>query len=119
MVTAEQVKDIITRTAALGRYLDIDKKLARIEADEEKTQDPAFWNDAKEAERLMKHLRSEKRWVDDFHEVKTAADDLEVITIFTNRKAPPKRKWRSTTPPRGKNWKTSNFATCSPAKRMP
>ena len=82
MVTAEQVKDIVTRTAALGRYLDIDKKLARIEADEEKTQDPAFWNDAKEAERLMKHLRSEKRWVDDFHEVKTAADDLEVIYDF-------------------------------------
>lgn len=51
MVTAEQVKDIITRTAALGRYLDIDKKLARIEADEEKNQDPAFWNNAKEAER--------------------------------------------------------------------
>lgn len=82
MVTAEQVKDIVTRTAALGRYLDIEKKLARIEADEEKTQDPAFWNDAKEAERLMKHLRSEKRWVDDFHEVKTAADDLEVIYDF-------------------------------------
>ena len=82
MVTAEQVKDIVTRTAALGRYLDIDKKLARIEADEEKSQDPSFWNDANVADRLMKHLRSEKRWVDDFHEVKTAADDLEVIYDF-------------------------------------
>lgn len=82
MVTAEQVKDIQTRTADLGRYLEIEKKLARIESDEEKTQDPSFWNDAKAAERLMKHLRSEKRWVDDFRAVKSAADDLEVIYDF-------------------------------------
>ena len=82
MVTAEQVKDIQTRTADLGRYLEIEKKLARIESDEEKTQDPSFWNDAKAAERLMKHLRSEKRWVDDFRAVKSAADDLEVIYEF-------------------------------------
>ena len=82
MVTAEQVKDILTRTADLGRYLDIEKKLARIEADEEKTQDPSFWSDPKQAERLMKHLRSEKRWVDDYRAVKSAADDLEVIYDF-------------------------------------
>lgn len=82
MVTAEQVKDILTRTADLGRYLDIEKKLARIEADEEKTQDPSFWSDPKQAERLMKHLRSEKCWVDDYRAVKSAADDLEVIYDF-------------------------------------
>ena len=82
MITAEQVKDILGRTEALNRYLEIDKKITRIEADEEKTQDPSFWNDAKEAEKLMKHLRSEKRWVDDYRSVKAAADDLEVLFDF-------------------------------------
>ena len=49
MVTQEQVKDILSRAAALYGYLDIDRKQIQIETEEEKTHDPSFWDDPKAA----------------------------------------------------------------------
>ena len=82
MVTQEQVKDILSRAAALYGYLDIDRKQIQIETEEEKTHDPSFWDDPKAAEAHMRALNSKKRWVSDYKAVKAAAGDLEVIYDF-------------------------------------
>lgn len=82
MVTQEQVKDILSRAAALYGYLDIDRKQIQIETEEEKTHDPSFWDDPKAAEAHMRALNSKKRWVSDYEAVKAAAGDLEVIYDF-------------------------------------
>lgn len=82
MVTQEQVKDILSRAAALYGYLDIDRKQIQIETEEEKTHDPSFWDDPKAAEAHMRALNSKKRWVSDYEAVKAAAGDLEVMYDF-------------------------------------
>ena len=82
MVTQEQVKDILSRAAALYGYLDIDRKQIQIETEEEKTHDPSFWDDPKAAEAHMRALNYKKRWVSDYEAVKAAAGDLEVIYDF-------------------------------------
>lgn len=82
MVTLEQTKNVAERTAKLRGYLEIDKKLVQIANEEEKTQDPAFWNAPKEAEEHMKKLRAKKRWVEDYNTVKSLSDDLETIYEF-------------------------------------
>ena len=61
MVTHDQLKDISTRVSKLKGYLEIDKKLIEITNEEERTANPDFWNNPKEAEVLMKSLRFKKK----------------------------------------------------------
>ncbi|MCG2611485.1 peptide chain release factor 2 [Flavobacterium sp. SM15] len=82
MVNTEQIKDIIERLGALRRYLDIDKKLIEITNEEEKTFAPDFWNNAKEAEIIVRNLRSKKKWVEDYEKGNTMSEELQIIYEF-------------------------------------
>jgi peptide chain release factor 2 len=82
MVTQEQLKNLSARVSKLKGYLEIDKKLIEISNEEEKTADPSFWNNPKEAEVLMKSLRFKKRWVDDYNKAVSLDEDLQVLFDF-------------------------------------
>ena len=82
MVTHEQLKDISKRISKLKDYLEIEKKLIEISNEEEKTANPDFWNNPKEAEVLMKTLRFKKKWVEDYNSVVTLGEDLQVLFDF-------------------------------------
>jgi peptide chain release factor 2 len=82
MITQEQFKDIDTRIEKLKSYLEIDKKLIEIANEEEKTVDPDFWNNPKEAEVLMKELRFKKKWVEDYNKVISLNEDLTILYEF-------------------------------------
>ena len=82
MVTHDQLKDISQRVSKLKDYLEIDKKLIEISNEEEKTANPDFWNNPKEAEVLMKSLRFKKKWVEDYNAVVTMDEDLHVLYDF-------------------------------------
>ncbi|WP_320814854.1 peptide chain release factor 2 [Flavobacterium sp.] len=82
MITTEQVKDIIERLGALRRYLDIDKKLIEISNEEEKTFAPDFWNNAREAEVIVRILRSKKKWVEDFNKATEYTEELQIMMDF-------------------------------------
>ncbi|WP_212924032.1 peptide chain release factor 2 [Capnocytophaga cynodegmi] len=82
MINNEQVKDLVNRLGALRRYLDIDAKLIEITNEEEKTFAPDFWNNPKEAEKIMKELRVKKKWVEDYQQAKEYISDLEILMEF-------------------------------------
>ncbi|MCX6172002.1 MAG: peptide chain release factor 2 [Flavobacterium sp.] len=82
MTNTEQIKGIVERLGALRRYLDIDAKLIEITNEEEKTFAPDFWNNAKEAEVIVKNLRSKKKWVEDFEKGNALAEELQIIYEF-------------------------------------
>ena len=82
MVTQEQLKDISDRVYKLRAYLDIEKKLIEISNEEEKTADPGFWNQRKEAEMIMKSIRLKKKWVEDYNSIRFLNDDLQVLFEF-------------------------------------
>lgn len=82
MITIDQLKDLQLRIGKLRTYLDIDKKRIEITNEEEKTTNPDFWNNPKEAEALMKILRSKKKWVEDFEKVEALNNDLSVLYDF-------------------------------------
>jgi peptide chain release factor 2 len=56
--------------------------LIQLQEEELKTQDPAFWNNPKEAEAQMKVVRSIKVWTDGFKQVDQAMEDLLVLYDF-------------------------------------
>ncbi|MBT6081457.1 MAG: peptide chain release factor 2 [Polaribacter sp.] len=82
MITQEQLKDITSRIQKLKSYLEIDKKLIEIANEEEKTVNPNFWNNPKEAEIVMKELRFKKKWVEDFNKTIVLNEELSVLYEF-------------------------------------
>ncbi|MDT0651485.1 peptide chain release factor 2 [Autumnicola edwardsiae] len=82
MVTTDQVKNIKERLSALHTHLDIEQKQIEIQNEEEKTFDPDFWNDPKEAETFMRTLRGKKKWVEDYSLAKNWLEELQVLLEF-------------------------------------
>ncbi|MFM6937982.1 MAG: peptide chain release factor 2 [Aquirufa sp.] len=82
MTTTEQIKGIVERLGALRRYLDVDAKLIEITNEEEKTFAPDFWNNAKEAEIVVKNLRNKKKWIEDYDKAVALTDELQLAYDF-------------------------------------
>ena len=70
MITQDQLKGLEIRVKELYNYLKIEQKEVELQEDELKTQDPDFWNDPKNAEKLMKKIRNKKYWVNSYRDIK-------------------------------------------------
>ena len=82
MITQDQLKDVLDRADALYKYLKIDEKKMEFEDEDLRTQAPDFWEDQKRAEEQMKKVKSIKKWLDGYQEVRTAADELQLAFDF-------------------------------------
>jgi peptide chain release factor 2 len=82
MITLDQLKDITSRIEKLKSYLEIDKKLIEISNEEERTVNPNFWNNPKEAEAIMKNLRFKKKWVEDYNKTILLNEEVNVLYEF-------------------------------------
>ena len=82
MITNEHINKLQERIGRLKTYLEIDKKTIEISNEEELTANPAFWNNPKEAEIVMRNLRFKKKWVEDFNSILTYFDELTVLLDF-------------------------------------
>ena len=82
MITQDQIKDLYSRAEALKGYLNIEDKLIEIAEEEQRTQLNDFWDDPKEAEKLLRQIRNKKIWTDGYQRVNTAVEDLDVIYEF-------------------------------------
>ena len=82
MINADHIKAYQSRLKALYGYLDIEKKQMLIEDEQGLTHDPNFWDDPKQAEVVLKNIRTKKIWVDAYEVVEAAIGDLDVIFDF-------------------------------------
>ena len=82
MITQDQLKDIMDRAEALGKYLDIDRKKIEYEEEDLRTQAPDFWEDPERARAQMKVVGELKKWLDGYKEVRTAADEVQLSMEF-------------------------------------
>jgi peptide chain release factor 2 len=82
MISNEHIIKLQERIGKLKTYLGIDKKKIEISNEEEKTANPNFWNNPKEAEIVMKSIRSKKKWVEDFETIKANIEELSVLYEF-------------------------------------
>ena len=56
--------------------------MIQISEEEKKTQDPTFWDNPKEAEKILKEINRVKFWVDSFQNIQTLFNDVEVLLEF-------------------------------------
>ena len=57
--------------------------MATIQEKEELTGDPNFWNDSERAQSILKIIKLNKNWVDQYNTVETAVGDAEVLLEFS------------------------------------
>ncbi len=62
-----------------GGIFDIDEKLNFISEEEEKSHAPGFWDNPKEAEKILKGVKSKKIWTDAFAQLDNQLQDLDVL----------------------------------------
>ena len=82
MITSDQLKDVLERTDALKRYLNIDQKKVEFEEEQLRTQAPDFWEDPKRAEEQMKKVKTLERWIKGYAHVRQLADELQLAFDF-------------------------------------
>ena len=82
MINSDQLKEIQSRIEDLHKFLQIDRKKIEISNEDEKTAAPEFWDNPKEAEVFLKQLRSKKKWVEDYEEIHTGFEDMQVLMEF-------------------------------------
>ncbi|MBX3164899.1 MAG: peptide chain release factor 2 [Bacteroidetes bacterium] len=82
MFTTEQLKDLNDRCLALRGFLDYDRKKHDLELLEEKTLDPNFWNEPKQAEKTLNEVKQIKTWTTAYEELSRQADDLNTLYDF-------------------------------------
>ncbi|MFN3403671.1 MAG: peptide chain release factor 2 [Cytophagaceae bacterium] len=81
-MTAEQYKEIKARVTALRGYLDYDRKKEQVIEEEKKTSQPGFWDNPKEAEKILKEIKNLKIWTDSYSEVESIFNDFETLYEF-------------------------------------
>src|SRR5690606_32885268 len=61
---------------------DVDAKLEILQEEEAKTLTPTFWDNPKEAEKVLNAIKSKKIWTDSYAATATEVDDLTVLFEF-------------------------------------
>ncbi|MBQ6653051.1 MAG: peptide chain release factor 2 [Prevotella sp.] len=82
MTIPETVKDLDRRKESLKKFLDIDNLLVSINEEEKKTEAADFWNDPKEAKKVMLDIKSKKTWTSAYKAVSDSCDDMMVMSEF-------------------------------------
>ena len=82
-MTTDQLKDLRTRiTAPTGLSLTTIPRKEQIADEERISLQPDFWNDPKEAEKIIKSIQTKKVWTDDFERALATYEDLETLYEF-------------------------------------
>ena len=75
MITAEQLKDLQTRTQALHDYLDIPRKTVELEEETLRTQAPDFWDNPQAAQKQMQKVGALAEWIKDYKTVQSLTEE--------------------------------------------
>ncbi len=82
MVSAEQIKGVSQRLEELQRCLGIEQRRIDLQNEEERTQEPNFWDDAEAARKQLQKVAGLKSWIVDFDAVSKGVEDLELMPEF-------------------------------------
>ena len=82
MVLAEQIKEAAARRDTLYRCLDIEQRRIDLRNEEEKTQEPDFWNDPPKAREQLRKVAGIKAWIEEYDAVDKLVEDLELMPDF-------------------------------------
>ncbi len=65
-----------------GGIFDYDRKIVEVKDEESITHQADFWNNSKQAEAILKNIRTKKIWTDAYEKVERQIGDLDVLNEF-------------------------------------
>lgn len=92
MITSDQLKNVMERTDALHKYLNIDQKKVEFEEEQLRTQAPDFWEDTQRAQEQMKKVKGIEKWLKGYKEVCQYADELQLAFEFFKESMIPEKE---------------------------
>ena len=69
----------------LGGFFDVGKRLHDIEDKEQLTFNPDFWNDPMHAQAVLKEIKINKKWVENFKVIQDQMDELEILFEYSKQ----------------------------------
>ncbi len=82
MIQPEQLKALAQRREDLERCLQIEQRRIDLRNEEEKTQEPDFWEQPDRAREQLRKVASIKQWVEQYDRVAGAVEDLLLMPDF-------------------------------------
>ncbi len=84
MINLEQIRGVDERRAVLERCLNIEQRRIELANEEEKSQEPNFWDDAEAARKQLQKIAALKSWVEDYDSLAKLCEDLALMPEFVD-----------------------------------
>ncbi len=82
MVLLDQIEALKARVAKLSTSIDVEQRRIDLQNEQERTEEPTFWDDPEAARKQLKKVADIKSVLDDYEAVRRAVDDLVLIPDF-------------------------------------
>ncbi len=82
MLQVEQINDLKARVAKLSASIDVEQRRIDLQNEQERTEEPNFWDNPDEARKQLKHVADIKSIIDDFEACERMVIDLDLIPDF-------------------------------------
>ena len=84
MVSTEQISDLRARADKLNTSINIEQREIDLRNEQERTEEPNFWDDPDAARKQLKRVADIKAILDEYAAMRRAVDDLELIPDFVS-----------------------------------
>ncbi|MBR2429193.1 MAG: peptide chain release factor 2 [Alistipes sp.] len=82
MVSTEQINDLKGRVAKLSTSIDIEQRRIDLQNEQERTEEPNFWDVPDEARKQLKRVADIKSIIDDYEATERMVADLDLLPDF-------------------------------------
>lgn len=82
MVNTDQINDLKARVAKLSVSIDIEQRRIDLQNEQERTEEPTFWDNPDEARKQLKKVADIKSVIEEWEAAVRMADDLDLVTDF-------------------------------------
>ncbi|MEE1167594.1 MAG: peptide chain release factor 2 [Alistipes sp.] len=82
MVSNEQINDLKARVAKLSVSIDIEQRRIDLQNEQERTEEPNFWDNPDEARKQLKKVADIKSVIEEWEAAVRMADDLDLVPDF-------------------------------------
>lgn len=82
MVSLEQINDLKARVEKLSASIDVEQRRIDLQNEQERTEEPSFWDNPDEARKQLKKVADIKSLISDFEACQRMVADLDLVPDF-------------------------------------
>ena len=82
MINTDQINDLKARVAKLSASIDVEQRRIDLQNEQERTEEPNFWDNPDEARKQLKKVADIKAAIDDYEAALRTVSDLDLVPDF-------------------------------------